>query len=93
MIPGMSGNFQVDEAQFKRSEAIIRSMTPHERRNPKILNGSRRLRIAKGSGNNVQDVNRLLNQFEQMNKMVRQFTESGKKGKRKFKRNFPFKLN
>lgn len=93
MIPGISGNFQVDEEQLKRSEAMIRSMTIHERRNPRIINGSRRMRIAKGSGTTVQDVNRLLKQFSQMNRMMRQLTGTGKKGMRKFKRGFPFSFN
>jgi len=93
MIPGISGNFQVDEEQLKRSEAMIRSMTIQERRNPRIINGSRRMRIAKGSGTTVQDVNRLLKQFSQMNRMMRQLTGTGKKGMRKFKRGFPFSFN
>jgi signal recognition particle subunit SRP54 len=93
MLPGMSGNLQIDEKQFKRAEAIIKSMTAQERHNPRVLNGSRRMRIAKGSGTSVQDVNRLVNQFEQMNKMVRQFTDSDKKSKRKLKKNFPFMFN
>jgi signal recognition particle subunit SRP54 len=93
MIPGMSGNFQVDEEQMKRTEAMIRSMTVQERHNPRIINGSRRMRIAKGSGTTVQDVNRLLKQFSQMNRMVRQFTAPGKKGKRRSRRSFPFSFN
>ncbi len=93
MIPGMSGNFQVDEEQMKRTEAMIRSMTVQERHNPRIINGSRRMRIAKGSGTTVQDVNRLLKQFSQMNRMVRQFTAPGKKGKRRSRRGFPFSFN
>ena len=90
MIPGMSGNFQADEEQLKRSEAMIRSMTIQERHNPRIINGSRRMRIAKGSGTTVQDINRLLKQFSQMNKMVRQLTGTGKKRGKKFKRGLPF---
>lgn len=93
MIPGMSGNFQVDEEQMKRTEAMIRSMTVQERHNPRIINGSRRMRIAKGSGTTVQDVNRLLKQFSQMNRMVRQFTAPGKKGRRRSGRGFPFSFN
>jgi len=93
MIPGMSGNFQVDEEQLKRSEAMIRSMTIQERHNPRIINGSRRMRIARGSGTTVQDVNRLLKQFSQMNRMVRQLTGTGKKRGKKFKRSFPFSFN
>ncbi|MBD3181003.1 signal recognition particle protein [Candidatus Poribacteria bacterium] len=93
MIPGMSGsNLQVDEEQLKRTEAIIKSMTIHERNNPRIINGSRRTRISKGSGTTIHDVNRLLKQFTQMNKMMRQLTDTGKgkKKKRRLKRNFPF---
>jgi signal recognition particle subunit SRP54 len=93
MIPGMTGNFQVDEEQLKRSEAMIRSMTIQERHNPRIINGSRRMRIAKGSGTTVQDVNGLLKQFSQMNRMVRQLTGTGKKRGKKLKRSFPFSFN
>jgi signal recognition particle subunit SRP54 len=75
MIPGMNrfglSGLQVDELQFKKVEAIINSMTLEERQNPKIINGSRRLRIARGSGSSVQDINRLLNQFFQMQKMIK----------------------
>ncbi|MFM8645628.1 MAG: hypothetical protein ACKODN_10580 [Actinomycetota bacterium] len=59
--------------QVKRTEAIIRSMTPEERENPSVINGSRRTRIAKGSGTQVQDVNRLVKQFGEMQKMMKQF--------------------
>jgi len=98
MIPGMSGlggKMEADEEQLKYSEAMIRSMTPQERQNPRIIKGRRRTRIAKGSGTTVQDVNRLLKQFEQMNRMVRQLTGTGKgkKGKRNLKRGFPFSIN
>ncbi len=77
MMPGLGGarqlkNLQVDEQELKRIEAIIYSMTPEERRNPVIINGSRKKRIAKGSGTRVQDVNRLLKQFAEANKMMRQ---------------------
>ena len=61
----------MDEKQLARTEAIIQSMTMKERENPCIINGSRRKRIAAGSGTSVQDVNRLLNQFEQMKKMMK----------------------
>ena len=74
MIPGAGANLkgaQVDEKAFTRIEAIINSMTIRERQNPKILNGSRRKRIASGSGTRVQDVNQLLNQFGQMKKMIK----------------------
>jgi len=78
MIPGMGDKISasdVDESQMKRVEAIIQSMTPEERHNPDIINGSRRRRIAAGSGSTVQDVNRLLKQFVQMKKMVKQFSK------------------
>ncbi len=92
MIPGLSKqirNVQVDEKALVRIEAIINSMTPEERRNPKIINGSRRKRIARGSGTRVQDVNQLLNQFEQMRKMIKRM--KGKKFRGMFTPgNFPF---
>ena len=65
-----------DDGQMKRIEAIIRSMTPEERRHPEILNGSRRRRIARGSGSTPQDINRLLNQFKQTQKLMRQFSKT-----------------
>jgi signal recognition particle subunit SRP54 len=73
MIPGMGKalkNMDVDDDAFKEIEAIIRSMTPNERQNPIILNGSRKKRIASGSGSNVQEVNRLLKQFDETRKMM-----------------------
>ncbi|PSQ82164.1 MAG: signal recognition particle protein, partial [Bacteroidetes bacterium QS_1_65_9] len=73
MIPGMGSQIRdldVDDDAFKHIEAIILSMTPEERRNPRILNGSRRKRIARGSGTEVRDVNQLLKQFKQMKKMM-----------------------
>ncbi len=82
MIPGVGrqlGNAQIDDRGLVRVEAIINSMTRDERRNPRILNGSRRKRIAAGSGTRVQDVNRLMNQFQQMKKMLKQF--KGKPGR------------
>jgi signal recognition particle subunit SRP54 len=81
MIPGMQRlpqNVAVDERQLTRVEAIIRSMTPEERQRPQVINGSRRKRIAAGSGTTVQDVNRLLKQFEQMQKMMKTLGRSGK---------------
>ena len=76
MIPGVSGKMlktaDMDPKRFKRLEAIILSMTPEERARPKIINASRRRRIASGSGVTVQEVNRLLNQFDQMRKMMKQ---------------------
>ena len=84
MMPGANAgalkNAQIDEKQMARIEAIILSMTPEERLKPDIINGSRRKRIAKGSGTQVEDVNRLLKQFDQMKKMMKQL--SGKNLKR-----------
>ncbi|MCK5429915.1 MAG: signal recognition particle protein [Anaerolineales bacterium] len=76
MIPGMSKlkNAQIDEKQMGKIEAIILSMTPFERHNPDIIGGSRRKRIATGSGTTIQDVNQLLNQFRQMQKMIKQLS-------------------
>ncbi|HEX9204269.1 MAG TPA: signal recognition particle protein, partial [Vicinamibacteria bacterium] len=75
MIPGMGSLKRVDvdagERDIRRSVAIIDSMTPHERRDPSVLNGSRRKRIAKGSGSSVEDVNRLLKQFAQARKLMK----------------------
>jgi signal recognition particle subunit SRP54 len=88
MIPGMNKvkNLRVDEKQIARVEAIVKSMTPEEKRNPQIINFSRRKRIANGSGTSLQEVNRLLKQFEEMKKMMKQMTKmaKGKKGKMKF---------
>jgi len=76
MIPGFAGhqlqNMKVDERELDRIQAIILSMTPEERRKPELIKGSRRLRIARGSGTNVQQVNRLVKQFGQMRKVMRQ---------------------
>jgi signal recognition particle subunit SRP54 len=76
MIPGLAGHqlsqMKVDERDLDRVEAIILSMTPEERRRPELIKGSRRLRIAKGSGTSVQAVNQLVKQFEQMRKLMRQ---------------------
>ena len=82
MIPGMQGkNIDVDENAMKKPEAIIRSMTPQERRNPGILNASRRKRIAAGSGTTVQDVNQLIRQFDQAKQMMKQMTQMKGKGR------------
>ncbi len=76
MIPGFAGhqlqNMKVDERELDRIQAIIQSMTPEERRRPELIKGSRRLRIARGSGTDVQQVNRLVKQFGQMRKVMRQ---------------------
>ncbi len=82
MIPGVGKQIKdldIDDDAFKNIEAIIRSMTPQERTNPEILNGSRRARIAKGSGTNVQEVNNLIKQFDQTRKMMRTMTSGGGK--------------
>ncbi len=77
MIPGVKASAlkdaQIDEKTLSRTEAIILSMTPKEREKPAVINASRRKRIAAGSGTTVEDVNKLLRQFEQMNKMIKQF--------------------
>lgn len=92
MFPGLdklkSNDTRVDEKYFVRTQAIIQSMTPEERKNSNILNGNRRARIAQGSGVTTQDVNQLLKQFEQMRKIVKQF---GKMNRVPFcKKFFPF---
>ncbi len=77
MIPGVGKalkDIDIDDNAFKSIEAIINSMTPQERSNPELLNGSRRQRIAKGSGTNIQEVNRLLKQFDQTRKMMKMVT-------------------
>ena len=86
MIPGMGGmkDLQVDEKALSRVEAIILSMTPYERDNPNVLGSSRKKRIAAGSGTRVEDVNKLLKQFDMMQKMVKQF--SGKGASKKMKK-------
>lgn len=97
MIPGANSKqlkgLKVDEKDMKHTEAIIQSMTKKERAMPSLINGSRRKRIAAGSGTSVQDVNRLLKQFEDMKKMMKQFSSMEKMMKKrggggKFK--FPF---
>lgn len=100
MIPGGGGlpkevkQMALDESNFTRVEAIINSMTRQEKHNPAVLNSSRRRRIATGSGTTVQDVNRLLNQFSQMQKMFKQMSSMDKKGAlkkiKKGKKGFPF---
>lgn len=99
MIPGMGGlkkklgdvDIDMNSKEIKHIEAIIRAMTPEEKRNTKIINGSRRKRIAMGSGTKVQEVNKLLKQFDEMKKMMKkmsnmkQLNKKGKKGKGGFK--------
>jgi signal recognition particle subunit SRP54 len=80
MIPGVGKQMKdmdVDEKQFKKLEAMIQSMTPEERQNPEILNGTRRKRIADGSGSTIQDVNQFIKQFDQMRKMMKMMNKMG----------------
>ncbi|MBS3806886.1 MAG: signal recognition particle protein [Bacteroidales bacterium] len=89
MIPGMGKalrNMDMDDDAFKGIEAIIRSMTPEERKNPKVMNGSRRKRIAEGSGNNVQEVNKLIKQFSETRKMMKKMKD-GKGGMKNMMQN------
>jgi len=86
MLPGVGNQLKdvdVDDKQLYRIEAMITSMTPKERAKPAIINPSRKRRIAAGSGTKVEDVNRLLRQFEQMQKMMKQLSGKGKKGRRR----------
>ena len=86
MIPGMQKQLKdvdIDDRQLVRVESIIYSMTKREREKPEIINGSRKKRIAAGCGMSVEDVNRLLKQYEQMKKLFRQMNGSGTKGKRR----------
>ncbi len=84
MLPGMNTkalqNIEVDEKKMGRTEAIIKSMTAKERNEPSIINGSRRKRIAAGSGTTIQEVNSLLKQFEEVKKMMKMMTDVGKRG-------------
>ena len=77
MLPGASkmglNNIKIDPKDIAHIEAIILSMTPYERRHPEVLKASRKIRIAKGSGRSVEEVNRLLKQFDQMKVMMKQF--------------------
>ena len=90
MMPGMNkkalDNLQVDEKEFVRMEAIINSMTPKERVNHKVLNSKRKQRVAKGSGTDVRDINKLLKQFEQARKMMKKLTGGGGRGSRRMSR-------
>jgi signal recognition particle subunit SRP54 len=96
MMPGANkikglNNLQIDEKQISHVEAIIKSMTSVEKSQPEIINASRRKRIAKGSGTTVPEVNRLLKQFDEMKKMMKQMTGMQQKGKKKGGFKFPFK--
>ncbi|HMZ94705.1 MAG TPA: signal recognition particle protein, partial [Chitinophagales bacterium] len=84
MIPGVGKamkDIDIDDNAFKKIEAMIFSMTPHERANPDVLNGKRRERIAKGSGSSIQDVNNFVKQFDQMKVMMKRFQGMGMKQK------------
>ena len=90
MIPGMGKalkNTEIEDDAFKGIEAIIYSMTPAERGNPKLLNGSRRKRIARGSGNDIQEVNRLIKQFSETSKMMKMMTSGGGKNMMRMMKN------
>ncbi|MDP4162644.1 MAG: signal recognition particle protein [Bacillota bacterium] len=96
MMPGANkikglNNLQIDEKQISHVEAVIRSMTKEEKTHPEIINSNRKRRIAKGSGRTVPEVNRLLKQFEDMKKMMKQMTGMQQKGKKKGGFKFPFK--
>jgi signal recognition particle subunit SRP54 len=81
MLPGMRGDVldkaKIDDGQFVRVEAIINSMTPGERRRPEIINGSRRKRIARGSGTTVSQINKLLKQYRDMRRLMKQINTAG----------------
>jgi len=94
MIPGLGQmkqlkQFKPDEQELVRTEAIINSMTPEERRNYAIINASRRRRIARGSGTSVQEVNKLLKSYDQMRKMLRNLKKGGKGGRHLLRRGLP----
>ena len=91
MIPGVGKaikDIDIDDNAFKGIEAIINSMTPKERSNPEIINGSRRQRIASGSGTSIQEVNKLMKQFDDTRKMMKMVSQvkSGKKAMPKFRK-------
>ena len=96
MIPGMNKgamkDAKVDENALKHTEAIILSMTMAERERPELINGSRRKRISAGSGTSVEEVNRLMKQYDQMNKMFKQIGGMGRKGKGKKRLKMPFQF-
>jgi len=90
MIPGVGKalkDVDINENAFKSIEAIIHSMTPEERENPDVINGNRKLRIAKGSGTNIQEVNKLMKQFEDTRKMMKMM--SNKDQMMKMMKNMP----
>ena len=92
MIPGVGKQLKdvdIDDNAFKNIEAIINSMTPYEREHPEAINQSRRMRIAKGSGTNIQEVNRLMKQFDQMRKMMKMVSGGGMSGMKGLMRGMP----
>jgi len=92
MIPGMgkmAKNMDIDDNAFNKIEAIINSMTPEERKNPSVLNGSRKKRIVRGSGNKLEEVNQFMRQFDQMRKMMHQMSKMQGKGGGMNMPNFP----
>lgn len=95
MMPGMNSaamkDAKIDEKAMARTEAIIYSMTPAEREKPDILNSSRKRRIAQGSGTSVEDINKLIKQYDQTNKLMKQFSKNGGRGFGRFGKN-PFGL-
>jgi signal recognition particle subunit SRP54 len=93
MMPGISSaikNSEVDDKQLVKVESIIQSMTKAERKDPKLLNGNRRKRIARGSGNSIQDINRLLKQFREMQKMMKSMAGKGGKNLTNKLKNFRY---
>jgi len=84
MIPGMGKamkDVDINDDSFKKVEAIILSMTPHERANPEVLDGKRKLRISKGSGNTIQEVNQFIKQFDEMKKMMKSMQKMSTAGR------------
>jgi signal recognition particle subunit SRP54 len=84
MLPGVNAKMlsqaKVDPKRMKHVEAIVLSMTPGERKDPSLLNGSRRARVARGSGRSISEVNRLLEQFREMQKMMKKMSQGGRMG-------------
>jgi signal recognition particle subunit SRP54 len=92
MIPGMGKamkDIDIDDNAFKNIEAIIHSMTPLEREDPSVMNGNRRKRIADGSGTTIQEVNRLIKQFDDMRKMMKMVSSGGGKNLARMMANMP----
>ena len=93
MKPGALKDAKIDENALNRTEAIIQSMTIYEREHPAVLNGSRRRRIASGSGTSVEEVNKLIKQYEMMNKLIKQFSGNNMNAKKALKKmKIPFNM-